>query len=78
MENERLTWDEIVEKYPDKWVGLSNVDWKNQANIRSGIVKYAGSSCEEPMRRRLAGEDIHAVYTTPDNLCPLGILAGTR
>lgn len=25
MINERLTWEQIVEKYPDKWVALSNV-----------------------------------------------------
>ena len=38
--NERLTWDEIVEKYPDQWVGLVDVDWEDGANVRSAIVKY--------------------------------------
>lgn len=27
----RMTWEEIKETYPDKWVGLSQVDWKDSA-----------------------------------------------
>ena len=25
MDNQRMTWDEIVKKYPDKWVGMSQM-----------------------------------------------------
>lgn len=24
---ERMTWEEIQEKYPDQWVGLVDVEW---------------------------------------------------
>ena len=37
---ERLTWDEIATKYPDQWVGLVDVDWEDEANVRSAIVRY--------------------------------------
>ncbi len=72
--NERLTWEEIVKQYPDKWVGLSHVEWEDGANVRSGIVEYVGDSGGEALSRQIAGEDIETVYTTPNNLCPLGIL----
>ena len=28
---ERLTWEEIVEKYPDQWVGMVSIDWEDEA-----------------------------------------------
>ena len=76
MENERLTWDEIVEKYPDKWVGLSNVDWENVSNVRSAVVLGASEDGEEFLGRQIAGEDVYTTFTTPDNLCQCGILVG--
>ncbi len=27
MNEERLTWKEIQEKYPDQWVGLTDVEY---------------------------------------------------
>ena len=37
----RMSWDEIVEAYPDCWVGLIDVDWKNEANVRSCAFQRA-------------------------------------
>ena len=76
--NQRMTWEEIKETYPDKWVGLSKIEWKDGANVRSAVVEYVGNDDHEPLKRQIAGEDIEAVYTTPDNLCPLGILVTER
>ena len=76
--DKRLTWEEIKENYPDKWVGLSKVEWKDEANVRSAVVEYAGDSDDEPLKRQLAGEDMYTIYTTPDNLCPLGLLVSGR
>lgn len=76
--DKRMTWDEIEKQYPDQWVGLSNVEWEDGANVRSAIVEYAGKSSTEPLRRQIAGEDIETIYTTPNNLCPLGILVGGK
>ena len=79
MDNKRMTWEEIVDKYPDQWVGLSQVEWDGNApNVQSAIVEYVGKSGGEALKRQIAGEDMYTTYTTPDNLCPLGILAGGR
>ena len=64
----RLTWSEIVAKYPDKWVGLSKIDWKNESNIRSAVVVGASDSDYEFLKRQFAGEDVFTRYTTPNTL----------
>ena len=74
--DKRMTWEEIVNTYPDKWVGLSQVEWKNEGNVKSAVVEYAGDSDDEPLGRQIAGEDMLTIYTTPNNLCPFGILVG--
>lgn len=74
MENERLTWDEIVKKYPDKWVGMSKIDWKDETNVRSAVVIGVSDDDYEFLKRQFAGDDVFTRYTTPDNLCPLGFL----
>ena len=33
MDTQRLTWNEIAEKYLDPWIGLSDIDWEDDANI---------------------------------------------
>ena len=38
MEKERLTWKEVVEKYPNRWVALSDYDMTDINNV-SGIVE---------------------------------------
>ena len=73
---ERLTWEEIESKYPDKWVGLSEVDWEDSSNVRSAIVLGTSDTGDEYLRRQIRGEDVYTVYTTPNNLCPLGVLTG--
>ncbi|MBR2216445.1 MAG: hypothetical protein IJ849_11930 [Selenomonadaceae bacterium] len=68
MDNERLTWSEIVKKYPDKWVGMSKIDWKNSANVRSAVVIGTSDNGGEFLSRAWDGEDVFTMYTTPDNL----------
>ena len=45
---ERLTWDEILKKYPDTWVGLSNIKFENDdhANIETAVVSATGTRDE--------------------------------
>ena len=45
---ERMTWEEIQEKYPDQWVGLIDVEYEpnNDATIKTAVVKYADKSKE--------------------------------
>lgn len=40
---EKLTWDEIRQRYPDEWVALVEDDWPNNLPLpRAGVV-YAHS-----------------------------------
>ena len=41
MASERLTWNEIKNKYIGCFVGLSDVEYNNQKQIASAIVKYS-------------------------------------
>ncbi len=42
--NERLTWQEIVKRFPDQWVRLEDVETEpdNDSTIVSAIVTKAG------------------------------------
>ncbi|MBR1392149.1 MAG: hypothetical protein IJ567_12085 [Lachnospiraceae bacterium] len=75
MNNERMSWKEIQEKYPDQWVGLVEVKYHNDdgISIESGIVKYTNKPKGELTRRMLEGE-IDAVYTTPDHAFQMGMV----
>ena len=72
--NERLEWGEIVSRYPDQWVGLVDVDWKNESNIRSAVVRYIGKTSDELAIMQLEDDNLFSTYTTPDNLWYLGIV----
>ena len=69
MENKRMTWDEIVAKYPDRWVGLNDVDWSDGgSSINSAVVKYTDKTSSELLMMQINGELEYSEYTTPENL----------
>lgn len=71
---EVLTWQEIKAKYPEQWVGLTNVTWEGHPpNVKTATVKYVGSS-GDIQSKILAGENIHMDCTMDDYDCPLGAL----
>lgn len=71
---ERLTWKEIQEKYPDRWVGLADVEYVDNdgISVKAAVVKYTDKSKGELTQKMLEGEII-ARYTTPDNVFQLGM-----
>ena len=50
----RLTWEEIQEKYPDQWVALADVIYKNNdnCNVESAVLICAMSD-EDYVEKRL-------------------------
>lgn len=73
--NERLTWEKIQKKFPDKWVGLVEVEYEpdNDATIKSAVVKYTNKSKSELTRMQIqTNGEILGRYTTPDNVFQLG------
>ena len=78
MTDGRMTWSEIKNKYPDQWVGLTDVEWKNASNVRTAVVKYADMTADELGLIQIEDPDLYSVYTTPDNLAPLGVVGYMR
>lgn len=75
MVSERLTWKQIQEKYPDQWVGITDVEYEpdNDSTIRYATVIDVHKGKDELTEMQL---DTHgkvlARYTTPDNIFQLG------
>ena len=75
MANERLTWKQIQEKFPDQWVGLVDIEYEpdNDATIRYATVKYTNKNKDELTEMQIDTEGkVLARYTTPDNIFQLG------
>ena len=73
--SERLTWEEIQEKYPDQWVGLVEVEYEpdNDATIKTAIVKYTDKSKNELTRMQIhTNGNLLGIYTTPDHVFQMG------
>ena len=70
----RMSWDEIVKVYPDCWVGLIDVDWEDESNVRSAVVMYTDRSADELALMQLRSDNLYSAYTTPDNLGPMGVV----
>lgn len=51
----RMSWEEIVAQYPDKWVALTSVEFKDN-QITSGVVE---GSCNDEGMSKLNEELIH-------------------
>lgn len=73
--SERLTWEEIQERYPDQWVGLAEVEYEpdNDATIKTAIVKYTDKSKNELTRMQIqTNGNLPGIYTTPDHVFQMG------
>ena len=67
MNNERLTWEQIIEKYPHQMVGLVDVELNKppEALIKSAVVKCTSlDTTEEEISRLASTEEIFFTYTT--------------
>ena len=75
MENERLAWKQIQEKYPNQWGGLVDIEYEpdNDATIKCVTVKYINKDKDELTEMQIDTEGkVLARYTTPDNVFQLG------
>ena len=72
---ERLTREQMSEKYPDTWLGITNVKYANDdgVTLESADIVYTDKSRDELARLQvIEGEDIIDWYTN-DNGLPLGM-----
>ncbi|MCM1057517.1 MAG: hypothetical protein NC517_07920 [Firmicutes bacterium] len=72
---ERMTWEQIQEKYPDQWVGLVDVQYQDDdgISVASAVVKYADKTKSELTRLVLKGEIISR-HTNPEGYMQLGMV----
>lgn len=72
---ERLTWEQIQEKYPDQWVGLTNVTYMDNdgISVESAVVKYTDKTKGELTRMVLRGEVVSR-HTNPEGHLQLGAI----
>ena len=68
--NERLTWEEMNNKYPDRWLILKDAEYERSIDLVKGTVVKVCTDDEidsvlvELLRK---GEIFDKVRTTPDN-----------
>lgn len=75
MSNERLTWKQMQEKYPDQWIGITDVEYEadNNSTIKYATVIYINKNKDELTEMQIDTQGkILARYTTPDNVFQLG------
>jgi len=73
---ERMTWNQIAEKYPMQWVGLNDVIYMDNdgISVESAIVKYIDKSKSELAIMAIRGEAIIPRFTTPNNTFHMGAI----
>lgn len=64
---ERLSWPQIKERYPDTWVGLTEIKFKNDddTNVETAVVYEVGSK-DDVFASHLARRVDFVLYTTPE------------
>lgn len=70
MDN-RLTWKEMQKRYPNQWVGLTDIEYEadNDSTIKSAIVKYTDKSKDELTEMQIdTNGKLIGRYTTPDDV----------
>lgn len=68
---DRLTLDEIVEKYPYRWLGVVTVAWQD-GKIFSAIIKYKDKTPDELQALIKQGEIDFALMVMQDGICSIG------
>lgn len=61
---ERLTWDQICERYPDEWVVLVETEWVNETDFEFGTARVI----DHDKSRKALSPRIKAAYEQYDEL----------
>lgn len=66
----RLTREQMAEKYPDQWLGISNIQCKDNdgITIESADVIYTNKTRDELLELQINSDNIIGWYATEDNL----------
>lgn len=47
----KQTWDEMKQKYPNEWLMISEYEWDEKGNLKSGVVERHSANKEEVYRK---------------------------
>ena len=74
--NERLSWERIVEKFPNNYVYLTDAEYSDGpgVGIVSAIVVYASNTFDNPYVSKALNGEVEEFYTTPDCKFQMGAL----
>ena len=74
--SERLTIEQIIQKYPNKWLGISNIKYSDTDKliIKSAEIIYTDKTASELGLMALEDENIQPFFTTPDDVFQLGFI----
>ncbi|MBO6178858.1 MAG: hypothetical protein IKN12_06105 [Selenomonadaceae bacterium] len=66
--DKRLTWQEIKNSYPNRWVGLGEIEWDapDGVNVVSALVRYVEDKPDKLYDMQIDGQDVYTTYTTPE------------
>ena len=72
---ERLTREQMAQKYPDMWIGLSNIKYANDdgVTLESADVNYTDKTADELFQMQVDGTEGVISWYTNDNALPLGV-----
>lgn len=72
---ERMTREQMAEKYPNTWLGLNNIKYQNDdgVTLESADVVYTTKTEDELFEMQLEGIDGIIGWYTNDNDLPLGV-----
>lgn len=72
---ERLTREQMAEKYPNTYLGITNIKYENDdgVTLESADVVYTDKTGRELLTMQLAGKEGIIRWYTNDNGLPLGV-----
>jgi len=72
---ERLTREQMAEKYPNSWLGINNIKYENNdgVTVESADVVYTNKTASELLHMQLTGEEHIMRWFTNDDGLPLGV-----
>lgn len=76
----RLTRNQIKERYPRQWVGLTDVEWEpdNDSTVKSAVVAFTDlPKSDLVLMQTRSNGSIIAEYTTPEIIEPGFMMVGT-
>ena len=70
---ERLTREQMAERYPNQWLGIKNVQYRNNdgVTLESAEIVYKGKTKDELLKKQILGTEGIIAWYTSENEIPM-------